>query len=62
MTRESRVCTTIVTVIVTNCSYCTPEFEKERQKELEEKEVAIQHHFQVLDDRLHDKLYLLIIV
>ncbi|CAF4592828.1 unnamed protein product [Rotaria sp. Silwood2] len=33
-----------------NCNYCTPEFEKERQKKLEEKEVAIQQHFQVLDD------------
>ncbi|CAF1387764.1 unnamed protein product [Rotaria sordida] len=33
-----------------NCDYCTPELEEERQKNMEEKKVAIQEHFQILDD------------
>ncbi|CAF1380456.1 unnamed protein product [Rotaria sordida] len=33
-----------------NCNYCTPELEEERQKKLEEKKVANQQHFQILDD------------
>ncbi|CAF3108861.1 unnamed protein product [Rotaria sp. Silwood2] len=33
-----------------NCDYCTPKLEEERQKNMEEKKVAIQEHFQILDD------------
>ncbi|CAF4828937.1 unnamed protein product [Rotaria sp. Silwood1] len=32
------------------CNYCTPELEEERQKQMEEKQVAIQQRFQTLDD------------
>ncbi|CAF4234485.1 unnamed protein product [Rotaria sp. Silwood2] len=33
-----------------SCSYCTPELEEERQQKIEEKEVALQQHFQALND------------
>ncbi|CAF1550003.1 unnamed protein product [Rotaria sordida] len=34
-----------------SCNYCTPEFEEERQQELEEKRIAVQQQFQNLDDK-----------
>jgi len=33
-----------------NCDYCTPELEEERQEKMENKAIAIQQHFQVLDN------------
>ncbi len=33
-----------------NCSYCTPELEEEKQKQMEEKQVAIQQRYRTLDD------------
>ncbi|CAF1553370.1 unnamed protein product [Rotaria sp. Silwood1] len=33
-----------------NCDYCTPELEEERQNDMEKKTVAIQEHFQSLDE------------
>ena len=33
-----------------DCSYCTPQFEEDRQQEMEEKQIAIQQQFQVSND------------